>query len=277
MPIFYEPVMQLRHNCAIIYEVCHNDHARPYARHDLSNTIRYSGKVTSHTGKRILKACDLLLQRNPKRSIFNPVRGGYHDFQVGFVTLTTSDQINHTAREGYDLCLKPFLRTARRKWGIEDYIWKAELQERGQLHYHITWAEFVHLDEIRQEWNKLQKQAGWLDSYAKREKHFNPNSTDVHAVWKVRNLGAYLAKYLAKEEPGKAATTGKVWDCSKTLKGDRFSVTITQEIEDILSDGVAQGFIKVKRLDHCTILETSNPVCLLPPRLQTAYHKHITA
>lgn len=275
MPLFFEPKLQIRHNCAILYEVLQNP-PRPPMRHDLQGGNTYSGKVTGHSQKRILKACDLLLQRSPKRRIYNPVKGGEHDFRIGFWTLTVADEKMHTAREAYDLCLKPFLRTARRKWGVESYIWKAELQDRGQIHYHLTTNQFVHYQDMRNEWNKLQKAAGWLDGYAKKHKHFNPNSTDVHAVWKVRNLGAYLAKYLSKVEPDKAATIGKVWDCSKDLKEDRFTVTVTSEIEDIINDAIAHGLVKIKRLDRCTIVETSNPVGLLPPSMQRAYHKFIS-
>lgn len=259
----YQTFVQIRHNCAVLYDLPATG-SRPAGRNqeNFKGQATYSGKTTQHGRKRILAAVDVLLQKSPNRRIFNPVKGGEHDFRIGFWTLTLADEKFHTATETYKLCLKPFLR-AMRGWGCEDYIWKAELTKRGQLHYHLTTNQFVHYEQLRAEWNKLQKRAGWLDSFARRHKHFNPNSTDVHAVWKVRNLAGYMAKYLAKVESEKEATEGKVWDCSKTLKIPRYTTELTSEMEDRITEACDLGFAEAIRLDNCTIIRTDNPAGIL--------------
>lgn len=264
----YQPFIQIRHNCALIYEMptqrkAMSAEARAAAAARLTSRKAYSGKVTEHSKKRILAAVDVLLQKSPTRRIFNPVKGGEHDFRIGFWTLTVADQEKHTAREAYDLCLKPFLRTMRTTWAAEDYIWKAELTKKGQIHYHISTNQFVHHEQLRNTWNKLQKRTGWLDSFARKHKHFNPNSTDVHSVWKVRNLGGYLAKYIAKVESEKDATIGKIWDCSKSLKVPRYSTELTIEMIDRIEEACDLGYAEKITLDNCTIIRTDNPAGIL--------------
>lgn len=259
----YQPFIQIRHNCAVVYDMP----ASPPTRHaSAADRLRvsktYSGKVTNHSRKRILKAVDILLQKSETRRIYNPVKGGEHDFRIGFWTLTVADQEKHTAREAYDNCLKPFLRKMR-NWGAEDYIWKAELTKKGQIHYHVSTNVFVHHEELRHSWNQLQKKAGWLDSFARRHKHFNPNSTDVHSVWKVKNLGGYLAKYIAKVESEKEATEGKIWDCSKSLKIPRYTTELTSEMIDKIEEAADLGFAEIVKLDNCTIIKTGNPALIL--------------
>lgn len=235
----------------------------------------YSGLMTSHSQRRVMRAVDVLLQRSPKRRIWNPVIEKEHDFQIGFVTLTIPAKKAVSAKHGHKDLLQPFLRTSRRKWGITDYIWKAELQERGQLHYHITWNQFVPFTSIRDEWNKLLRRNRLSDEFAARYGHFNPNSIDVHSVWKVRNLKAYLAKYIAKSEQNRAALNGRIWDCSKELKRPPFTVVLSQRHVDLIEDGIAQGLVKKWSCDHAVLFKMKNPLAVLNSAELAAYKQAI--
>lgn len=236
----------------------------------------YSGNMTAHSRKRVMRAVDMMLQRNPKRRIQNPITGNEHDFQVGFVTLTIPDPKPVDASWSHKELLEPFLRTARRKWGVEDYIWKAELQQRGQLHYHITWTQFVDFTQIRNAWNNLLHKHRLSDDYAKRFRTFHPNSTDVHAVWRIKNLKAYLAKYIAKETQNQKSIKAKVWDCSKSLKKAMYATELTTAHEVLLNDAVNQGIAHVIKLDNCTIIKVPNPVNVLANHEKADYKSHIT-
>ena len=268
MPQHFQPFVQVRENCLLLYD----RPAIPFShkRNTSGFSKAYSGQVAEGTQQRIRKTIDIFLQLTPERMIWNPVVNCSHPFRLGFVTLTISDTGRMlTAKEGHSELLAPWLRTMRRR-GIGNYIWKAELQERGQLHYHVTVDEFLHWQVIRNEWNKLQKKAGLLDGFARKQGHFNPNSTDVHAVRNIKNFEAYLAKYLAKSDQNQDATKGKVWDCSKELKRERFSGGIDYETNINIANAIAKG-AKVKRLEHCSILVYKNHKSLISPALSTSY------
>ncbi len=219
--------------------------------------------MTAHSQRRVVKAVDMLLQRSPVQRIYNPIIQKFHDFKVGFVTLTIPATKSVEAKFAHEKLLQPFLRAARRKWGVQDYIWKAELQQRGQLHYHITWNRFVDWVHIRNVWNSLLRKHRLSDDYAKRFGHFNPNSVDVHSVWKVRNLKAYLAKYIAKEEQNKSRLNGKVWDCSMKLKERPFTVICSYSHMDKIDDGVSMGVVNSLELEHCVLFKMKQPELVL--------------
>lgn len=194
---------------------------------------KYTGKMSGLARKNIMKAVDLLLQISPEIMLYNPVSKSYHQFKINFITLTISTHEIITHPEAYKNCLKPFLRYLRTK-GATAYIWKAELQRRGQIHYHITTNKFIHYKDINSVWNKYQKKAGYLDTYGKANGHFNPNSTDVHSVTKIKNIKAYLGKYLSKEiskTESDGRIKGRCWDCSNNLKVKYFEMEATDEMD----------------------------------------------
>lgn len=171
----------------------------------------YTGEVTKSAKKRIRAAVDLLIQITPRVELYNPVIQKYVNHKLSFITLTISENQRFiSGKEAYTLLLKPFLDWLRKTKKINTYIWKAERQKpkdsngnlkgsQGQLHYHITTPAFILYDELRKKWNYLQQQANLLEQFYKEHNHYNPNSTDIHSVYKVKDLESYLIKYISKE------------------------------------------------------------------------------
>lgn len=171
----------------------------------------------------------------------------------------------------------PMLQWFRDK-GIKHYIWKAELQQRGQVHYHITTNRFILWTDIKDHWNKLQRKAGYLKNYVQKEGHYHPNSIDVHAVSSIKDIGSYLTKYIAKNvsknDPTKSIP-GKVWDCSNSLKSKFYSTEATHEVQENISKLRAIGIDEIKT-EHCLILK-KNYRYTLPPNYQRQYHLFLQA
>lgn len=277
--LIYLPYVQVRSNALIFYEVPE----RPFLhkRHQLSLHKSYSGVVTDHAAKRIKRTVDVFLQRSPERTIVNTATGKQMQFRLNFVTLTISAHKPISAKEGHK-ALKVFLqhfKAVPSKKSVSEqlgsYIWKAELQERGQLHYHITTNSFLHHGHIRRVWNGIQFRRGWLEDFKQSQGHTNANSTDVHAVYKVRDIQAYLSKYLSKtgkkdvSEYGfpvlcyEPKIEGKVWDCSNDLKIKRFADEMDSDTEDRIRDGVASGDIRQISFPKCEVFCTDRPTAYL--------------
>ncbi len=252
-----EPQIQVREDCLLLYNL---PTVRPARSRQLSLKKGYSGKVTSTVPKRIKKAIDILLQITPTRNTYNPVTKKYFPFQLNFVTLTVSSHTNIDANFGYNYLMKPFLRKMR-KSGNFSYVWKAELQKRGQLHYHLATNTFLTWQNIRSTWNNLQRKNRLLDDYASKHLHYDANSTDVHSLNKIGNVGAYLAKYLSKNNSKKI--NGKIWDCSTDLNRKRFAFTPTNTQEMYLRQLQNDKHCKVIELDHCTIFKGIAPAKIM--------------
>lgn len=216
----------------------------------------YSGTVTKGAQKRIAKAVSVLMQTSPVQKFYSPISGKKISFKLGFLTLTISSVKKLlTAKEAHKLLLEPFLRILRNRYKLRSYIWKAELQKRGQIHYHLTINRWIHYKELQRIWNSLQQKAGLLNEYFSKKGHYNPNSIDIHSVKNVQNLEAYLVKYLSKNESDKGATTGKIWDCSMNLKQANY-------FTDMLDSGIAEqieqykkaGKVRIIQSDFCSIV-----------------------
>lgn len=271
MATVFIPHIQVRNNCLVLFD----QPSPPYNhRRNIEGFKKaYSGKVAAGTEKRIRKAIDIFLQTTPTRRIWNPVIEIFHDFRLGFLTLTIAEtRRNIDAKEGHQKLLRPFLDWAKTK-GVKNYIWKAELQERGQLHYHLTIDEFIHYMDIQKKWNYLQKAAGLLDDYARRNGHFNPNSTDIHSVRNVQNFDVYLAKYIAKASQNQAKLNGKVWDCSQGLKKPRFTDELDSETEWRIRDAIESKKAEKVATDRCTIVKFPEPIKILSSPLQAGYNQ----
>lgn len=279
--IYHIPTLQIRDGCAVLYN------AREYAptgkRHEFKKPA-YGGTVTKGVQKRIASAIDIFLQTTETRQVYNTVTGRHMDFRCGFVTLTISDNCDWTADKCNATLLRPFLRVLKDKHYVEKYMWKYELQKRGNVHYHVLVDQFIPHDKIRSTWNRIQHKHRLTDTYAQRMGHFNPNSTDVHKVAHIHNIGAYLGKYLQKGNEKircfhegfhqlefERVVKGKVWDCSEDLKRKRFASEYVYENDDRLNELVASGEAKVLHLEKCTIVRLPNPEKLLTENQKIDY------
>lgn len=189
--------VQVRSNSLILFPI---PKGMVYTKFDLTRnpTPTYSGMMTPHTRKRIASSLDILIQRTPKRNIYNPISDKNFDFHLNFITLTMPNDKAITARRGYDVLLSKYLRYLKDKAGLNNYVWKVELQQNRQPHWHLVTDTFIEWPVIRWKWNNLLKQERLLDKYALKHGHFNAPSTEIHAVESIHDMQRYLAKELCK-------------------------------------------------------------------------------
>lgn len=270
------PYFQIRANAIILYGQPERHYGRRYQL-PMPKLSTYSGKVTTHAQKRLMKALDLLVQRSPIQRIHNTVTGTDHDFKLNFITLTVANQKNMAMQDGHRLLLAPWIRYMRRKQGMKDYVWKGEYQRRGQIHYHVGTNCYIPWPTVRWQWNQNQRRAGLLDDFARKHRHYNPPSTDVHGMRNVQDCLSYIAKEMCKKNQNQITTKGKVWDCNRELKRDRYSDIITTDMEDLIDDAIQHGFAERIDTEHCTIVRTDNPLAFLTQKEKAQYQQHITA
>lgn len=262
------PEVQVREKGLLVYGIPDPpfDHRRNIT---FGGKKAYSGQMTAGAKKRLQKCLDVLLQISPTKQVVNRHSGRTNSFRLTFLTLTISSRQLIDHREAYEKGLELFLLKMRRSWA-KQYLWKAELQARGQIHYHIATNQFIMWTDVKNFWNGLQRRAGWLDEYHREHGHWGPNSTDIHAVEKVKDIGAYLGKYLSKE-PG-AVVNSKVWGASSDLmRAKRFSVELSSGTGNRLERGVENGSVKRVQLEQCSLYQCAYPEFLLEPNEQFQY------
>jgi hypothetical protein len=267
----FEPQIQVRAHSLICYEICHPRPERTYKKFDKPT---YSGAMTEHAAKRIRKAIDIFLQMSPERVAFNPVSKKYIKFRLAFVTLTVSQTTLITPTEGYEKLLAPWLRWIRRKHRCQ-YVWKGELQKRGQPHWHVTINSTVHMNDIRDEWNNLQRRAGYLEEFKAKFGHDKPPSTEVKSVRNARKIALYLGKEFCKSTQ-QTGWKGKVWGCSEEIRMGSFFTFNPQDMDDTrlqaaIKSGTAAKILK----ERITIYDAPDALELLDDERRRQHAAHV--
>ncbi len=152
-------------------------------------------------------------------------------YKLTFITLTLPSKQVHSDEDIKSKCLNQFLVELRKNHKVKRYIWKAEKQENGNIHFHILTEKYIQWQKIRKIWNRIIGKLGYIKEYQKNMKSYykngfiksknpkdtrslaqqkkayhkgiatnwtNPNTTDIHALYKIKNIQAYISKYLAK-------------------------------------------------------------------------------
>jgi len=140
--------------------------------------FKISQGLSAKQASRIGRACDWIAFSSP---------GGR---KVPFVTLTFREQrICHVWAKR---CLDVFFKAAKRKFPGLFYVWVAELQKRGTIHFHIcTNAAWIDSSWVQDTWRRI-----------------TGDNTLLTHVMGVKNPGGYMAKYLAK---GQGDVSQPIW------------------------------------------------------------------
>lgn len=270
----YQDHVQIRSNCLVIY--AKSEESSTHTRHSLKPYTPYSGTVTESAKKKLLHALDMLVQTTTRRSEYCKELERVLDVRLTFTTLTippTPKPLEPSYAN--PSLLEPYLRYFRDKFAPMKYVWKAEFQKNQQLHYHLATDKYIPWKIVRWKWNKLLKEEGHLDSFAKQYGHFNPPSTEIKAVVSVRDAKAYIAKEIVKSIQNQTPTTGKIWDCSKNLESPFFSTVCSNGLYHEIIEKAEKQKAYIKRTDNCLLLCTSEPLKLLPSKITTPYRNYI--
>lgn len=161
----------------------------------------HDGIISWKSSRKIQKAITWMLFLSKRKFVTDQLTGKKFSFMLNFITLTLPATQVHTDQEIKDKCLNNFLTVIRKK-GVKNYIWRAEAQPMtGNIHFHITTDTYIHYNDLRKWWNQSLELLGYISAFEFKHKHRNPNSTDVHSVKHVRNLAAYVSKYISKNKP----------------------------------------------------------------------------
>lgn len=221
----------------------------------------YSGEMSINSQKRIRQAVELLLMSTPTIRLYNSFSQKYFTHRLSYITLSVPDENPIlTLKEGHEKLLKPFIRVMNINDKMLTYVWKAEYQERGQIHFHITTPSFIDMNFIRHEWNRIIIKNDLMKDYQKNYNSTSPPSTEIKEVRNIKGMQFYLQKEISKslqecKEENKKG--GKIWDCSLNLKGQKFlNFEMSPAHEKKIYDELLTNTLEEKLCDMCIILKS---------------------
>jgi hypothetical protein len=220
-----------------------------------SEKATYRGKMSTASAnnlrKKIMIWHDATLFHNTER---NHVTVG-DNRRLVFVTLTLSSTQIHSDKEIKLLILKPFFRILRDQADICNYVWKAERQGNGNIHFHCIVDRYIDKKKLQMWWNKCQNHLGYIDEFEKKHGHTSPPSTDVRMVVDAGMLSEYLEKYVCKEDVN-GTIEGSVWKASKGLLSLHFFEFVSDSVVDSnFERAVEQGLISQHDEERYTVFD----------------------
>lgn len=227
-------------------------------RSDLNLTAnREKRTISRQSRKKIINAIGWLFQFTDTRRV--TINDKSFNFRLGFVTLTLPSVQRHTDNKIKKTCLNNFLNRIRNEHNVHHYVWRAEKQKNGNIHFHLLIDQPIHFAIIQRMWNQSTELLGYVSEFQKqqqnkyrngfyvdykimqkygtsaekqkkrwlkgvKEKWRNPHSTEIKNLKSIKNIGAYVTKYMAKSEKidetdtnEKLKVSGNIWNCSEGL------------------------------------------------------------
>ena len=215
--------------------------------------------ISKASKRKIFDSINNLYTLSSPRTVLMKSDKMLYNFRCAFVTLTLPAKQVHTDVEIKKQCINQFLVELRKNYGVTNWIWKAELQKNENIHFHLIIDKYIDFQALRRRWNRIIEKLGYVSNYqqkmqglslsayhamrnsyketdfntsknayaqGKKDNWKNPNSVDVRSVSSSKILGAYLAKYIAKDviiedltkdEIDRGQAFGRVWSRSYSL------------------------------------------------------------
>lgn len=222
-------------------------------------------KLSHMSKKKITNAVNWLVSLSDEKTI--EINGKTIKAKITFITLTLPSKQRHTDNEIKQKCLNQLLVELKKQYSDFLYVWKAERQENGNIHFHLTTNAVLHYEELQKKWNRIISKLGYIEEYRTNQmnKHKNgftfqrdifekygisyatqkeryekglktgfrqPHTTEIKRVKSIKNIASYIAKYIKKDITNTTTKIdGNLWACSELLS--QISVTIDMTNEEI--------------------------------------------
>jgi hypothetical protein len=244
---------------------------------------KHSGEMSRKAQGRIKNAINWLVSSANYKYVYVKGIDKRVKFKVNFITLTLPTT-QHSISDNFfkKVLLHTFLNNCRYQYNLKNFVWKVEAQENGNIHAHITTDVFIHYLDVRKIWNRILLKKGLIDNYTAKHKNLSfedytylydpkgakdkiqmrkafdygmatnwtdPNTTDIHSVNKINNLGSYLAKYFAKNDDDRRKIKGRLWSCSYNLsESNKLIVELCDNQDRVYLDSLNVPQVKYKEI-----------------------------
>lgn len=187
--------------------------------------------------------------------------------RINFLTLTLPSEQKHSDNEIKRRCINRLLINLERNCDVKIWIWVAELQKNGNIHFHLlidSYVPFVVISKCGNiieyagtrdkcikytnseknkgkrvinyaefAWNNALDALGYIEDFAKKFRHRYPPTTQIEAIKGHEIAGQYITKYITKNNSNSAKNNrkieGRLWGCCDALK-EFGNIDITEDI-----------------------------------------------
>lgn len=118
-------------------------------------------------------------------------------FRLAMITLTLSSPQVHPDKHIKEKMLQPFLNWLTQAHRCS-YVWKAETQLNGNIHFHINVDKFILWKSVRSKWNSIMQTQGYCKVFNDGSNDKGDAATEIKAIKNEKGLAAVVGGYLTK-------------------------------------------------------------------------------
>jgi hypothetical protein len=263
---------------------------RPKIEHLKKSDKKHHGIVSPTARRKVGKAIDYLLYMANDKVLPDTAHGKSYNFKIAFITLTLPSKQIHSDNIIKEQCLNQFLVEIRLRYKAHNYLWRAEKQKNGNIHFHILVDKFIPWSEMRDRWNRIINKLGYIDRYRDEMiqfhklgftcrkdllKHWDyqkqikayqkgkindwqsPNSTDIHSLYKIHSVKDYVTKYCTKNETN-SEVEGRMWGCNYELSDIKgATIVMDNDIKNELNELIKELKPRIYSSDYFSVIHVS--------------------
>lgn len=161
---------------------------------------KHNGQVSNKAATKIRNAINWMLLFSQTKFVYSKAEKKTFSFKLNFITLTLPSEQKQSDDYVKKEILVPFIEWMTKTKGAFMWLWKAEAQNNGNIHFHITSHQFIHWRSVRAKWNTLCAKHGYCKVFQDGSNDKGDSATQIKAAKNPETVGAYLAKYISKND-----------------------------------------------------------------------------
>jgi hypothetical protein len=226
-----------------------------------------SKKLSPQTKKNIKICASYMEMKAIKKTVENKKKGTTFLHKMSFITLTLPALQRHLDTTIKASCLNQLFTQLRKYYDIKNYIWKAETQKNGNIHFHIMTDSFIPYRHLLYLWNSALEKLGYITRYSDKfnkmtlqdyikyckelnivdleiikyryEKGKNsfwryPKTVDVKKIRNSKDVALYISKYISKDSESRRLLGKKVGISQELNKIKDSHKLIQDELQELL-------------------------------------------
>lgn len=215
---------------------------RPMHLNSMANLAKKerTGKISSLTCSKLRSVIDTWL--NSIMVTISEKKGSFENntYYPVFITLTLPAKQVHDDKFCNRFFLQQFLEKYKYHTAAKNIFWRAESQKNGNIHYHIIGDRYWSWKVVRQMWNDILENYGYIDEFERINGHRNPNSTDVKGASDVKDFVKYVLKYVSKIEQYRVLNC-RLWGMTDSLRSIKAcTMVVDSKVSDELQKIINQ-------------------------------------
>lgn len=153
-----------------------------------------------------------------------------HQKRFVLITLTLPAAQDHGDKFIKTYMLNPFMKRLRKNHNVTNYMWKAETQKNGNIHFHIVIDVYVSYADLRSMWLFYMKKFGYIDRFNKANPGKQAPCINVVGQKTMKNPVNYICKYMTKNNESRLVN-GSLFRFSESLLDVDSFETVTDAVE----------------------------------------------